>query len=230
MAGSLRIGYVGRLVVEKGLDDALDAMALSTADVRLAIKGEGPYEARLRQRVAALGLQGRVTFEPWGDASEIAPFIRSLDALVLLARTTPQWREQFGRVIIEAQSCGVPVIGADSGAIPSVIGPGGWVVPEADPRSLARLFQELSGALGELAERGLQGRRNVEDRFTFEAVAQSLVEAWKAAAGGRHPSLGSAAGAIPEACRGPRHRQVRVAGRTFEPASRATALRLSPHG
>ena len=104
VAGSLRIGYVGRLVVEKGLDDALDAMALSTADVRLAIKGEGPHEARLRQRVAALGLQGRVTFEPWGDASEIAPFIRSLDALVLLTRTTPKVREQFGRVIIEAQS------------------------------------------------------------------------------------------------------------------------------
>ena len=186
-AGPLRIGYVGRLVVEKGLDDALDAMALSSADVRLAIKGEGPHEAHLRDRVDALSLQGKVTFEPWGDASEIAPFIRSLDALVLLARTTPQWREQFGRVIIEAQSCGVPVIGADSGAIPSVIGPGGWVVPEADPEALACLFQEIARVRGDLAERGLKGRRNVEDRFTFEAVARSLAEAWKAAAGERHP-------------------------------------------
>ena len=65
-AGPLRIGYVGRLVVEKGLDDALDAMALSSADVRLAIKSEGPHEACLRSRVAQLGLQGKVTFEPWG--------------------------------------------------------------------------------------------------------------------------------------------------------------------
>ena len=49
-------------------------------------------------------------------------------------------------MIIEAQSCGVPVIGADSGAIPSVIGPGGWVVPEADPASLASLYQQIAPA------------------------------------------------------------------------------------
>ena len=68
----------------------------------------------------------------------------------------------------------MPVIGADSGAIPSVIGPGGWVVPEADPRSLARLFDRIAGSPPDVAEKGLSGRRNVEDRFTFEAIAQIL--------------------------------------------------------
>ena len=63
-----RIGYVGRLVEEKGLDDALDAIVRSVAPVSLAIMGEGPYESRLRQRVDELGLSGRVTFQGWGIA------------------------------------------------------------------------------------------------------------------------------------------------------------------
>ncbi|MFD0938125.1 glycosyltransferase, partial [Methylobacterium trifolii] len=132
----LRIGYVGRIIEEKGLDEALDAMARATAPVSLAIMGEGPYEAQLRRRAAELGLADRVTIRGWGIPAEVAPFIHGLDALVLLTRTTQAVREQFGRVITEAQACGVPVIGSECGAIPSVVGPGGWIVPERDPEAL----------------------------------------------------------------------------------------------
>ena len=56
----LRVGYVGRLVVEKGLDEALNAMVACRAPVSLAIKGEGPYADPLRSRVKELGLEDRV--------------------------------------------------------------------------------------------------------------------------------------------------------------------------
>ena len=134
----LRIGYVGRLVEEKGLDDALDALALTKSCVSLAIMGEGAYEPALRQRVAELGLQSCVSFQPWGAVTEVADFIRGLDALILLTRTTKVVREQFGRVIVEAQSCGIPVIGSQCGAIPNVVGAGGWIVPERNPRASRR--------------------------------------------------------------------------------------------
>jgi glycosyltransferase involved in cell wall biosynthesis len=181
----LRLGYVGRLLEMKGLDDALDAMVRVRSLVSLAIMGEGAYEARLRQRVAELGLESRVTFQPWAPPAEVARFMRSLDALILLSRTG-KWREQFGRVILEAQRCGVPVIGSDSGAIPDVIGPGGWIVPERDPVALAHCLDAIASRPDdELRNRGLAGQKNVASRFTFEIVAQTLAQAWSEAAATR---------------------------------------------
>jgi glycosyltransferase involved in cell wall biosynthesis len=182
----LRLGYVGRILEEKGLDEALDAMVRARSPVSLAIMGEGAHEARLRQRVAELGLERRVTFQPWRPPAEVAHFIRGLDVLILLSRSTKNWREQFGRVILEAQSCGVPVIGSKSGAIPDVIGPGGWIVPDRDPVALAHCLDAIASQPDdELRNRGLAGQKNVASRFTFEIVAQSLAQAWSEAAATR---------------------------------------------
>lgn len=184
-----RIGYVGRLIEEKGLDEALDAMALGGAPVSFSIMGEGPYEAKLRERVAALGLSERVTFRSWGQPADVADFIRSLDALVLLTRTTRAVREQFGRVIIEAQACGVPVIGSTCGAIPDVVGRGGWIVPERDPNGLRELLNRIAGDAALVRAKGLAARENVLARFTYEAVATALQAACKAAAGAASAKL-----------------------------------------
>ncbi len=178
------IGYVGRLVKEKGLDDALDALARCKAAgclATLAILGEGPHSAALQARVEALGLAGQVKFVPWAAPEQVAVFLNALDALVLLTWTTRDVREQFGRVIIEAQSCGVPVIGSSSGAIPEVVGAGGWIVPEHDPAALARLLTSLAGQPRRLAAAGAAGRRQVAEHYTFPAVAASLRNAWHAA-------------------------------------------------
>jgi glycosyltransferase involved in cell wall biosynthesis len=185
----LRLGYVGRLVADKGLDDALDAMARTRSPVHLAIMGEGPCEAALRERARQLGVAERVSFEGWGAPADVARFIRNLDALVLLTRATPTTLEQFGRVIVEAQSCGVPVIGAATGAIPSVIGDGGWVVPERDPHALAVLLDTIASDAEARRLRGAAGRNNVATRFTYEAIAKDLADAWlaaRASAAGRH--------------------------------------------
>ncbi len=178
----LRIGYVGRLIEEKGLDDVLDAMALPGAPLSFSIMGEGPYETKLRERVAALGLSNRVTFRGWGVPADVADFIRSLDALVLLTRTTRAVREQFGRVIIEAQACGVPVIGSTCGAIPDVVGGGGWIVPERDAKALRELLDRIAGDAAQVRAKGLAARENVQARFTYEAVATAIHAACRAAA------------------------------------------------
>ena len=181
----LTIGYVGRLVEEKGLDDALEAIAHSAAPVVLDIMGEGPDEARLRQRVGALGFGDRVTFRGWGPPQRVAAFLQSLDALVLLTRTTNAVREQFGRVIIEAQACGIPVIGSTCGAIPDVVGDGGWIVPEHDPDSLRRLLEKLAADPAALRAKASAARANVLSRFTYDAVATAIETACRAAASDR---------------------------------------------
>ena len=60
-----------------------------------------------------------------------------MDLLCAPSRTTPRWREQFGRMLIEAMACGVPVIASPSGEIPYVVGDAGVLVPEGDPDGLA---------------------------------------------------------------------------------------------
>ena len=80
-----------------------------------------------------------------------------------------------------SQSCGVPVIGAHSGAIPDVIGDGGWVVPERDVDALTELFDRLASAPEELAKKRASGLANVASRFTFQIIAQILAKAWKEA-------------------------------------------------
>ncbi len=184
-AGMLRLGYVGRIVKEKGLDDALDAMLRCKTRVSLAVMGEGPYESHLRRRIAECGLADRVSFHGWNTAASVARFMQGLDALVLLTRTTKAVCEQFGRVIIEAQSCGIPVIGSECGAIPSVVGAGGWIVPEGAPERLAALFDALAEDPAGRRAQGLAARENVRQRFTFDAVAEALASAWISAAASR---------------------------------------------
>ena len=150
---ALRLGYVGRLIEEKGLDDALVAMKLAHIPAELAIMGEGPYERQLRRRVLQLGLGAKVSFRGWGSASEVAGFIGGCDVTLLLTRTTGAVREQFGRAIIESQACGVPVIGSTCGAIPDVVAEGGWIVPESDPGALAELLNRLQADPGEISSR-----------------------------------------------------------------------------
>jgi len=181
----LHIGYVGRIVEEKGLDDALDAIARTESRVTLAIMGEGPHEGRLHRRAAALGLADRVEMRGWGQPAEVASFLHSLDVLILLTRTTASVVEQFGRVIVEAQSCGIPVIGSSCGAIPSVVGAGGWIVPERSPEKLAALLDRIANDRDTLRAKAQLAQRNVSTRFTYEVVADDLATAWTEAAARR---------------------------------------------
>ena len=101
---------------------------------------------------------------------------------MLPTRTDNAVKEQFGRVIIEAHACGVPVIGSRSGAIPHVVERGGWIVPERDPAALAAILDRLSSSPEEVSACGAAARANVAARFTYGAIARTLAKAWREAA------------------------------------------------
>ncbi len=177
----LALGYVGRLVEEKGIQDALEAMVRMRHPAMLHIIGEGPYEPAIRSQIERLGLGERVSIRGWDKPAAVADFMRGLDALLLLTHTTPAVKEQFGRVIIEAQNCGTPVIGADSGAIPDVVSEGGWIIPQHDPAALAELVDRLAEDRAEIDAKRKLAMENVQARFTYGAIAEQLATAWKAA-------------------------------------------------
>ena len=184
-ARPFRLGYVGRLVPEKGLDDVLLALHQCSAPVELMLLGDGPERAGLLARAAALGLGGRVQMMEPRSPDGVAEFMSSLDALVLMSRTTRTWKEQFGRVIMEAHACGVPVIGSSSGSIPAVVGQGGWIVPEGDAPALAALLTELAASPSRVAAVALACRSDVLRRFGFDVISAALRRAWVRAAAAR---------------------------------------------
>ncbi|MGG2357323.1 glycosyltransferase, partial [Salmonella enterica] len=88
-------------------------------------------------------------------------FIRAQDVTLILTRTTAHVKEQFGRAIIESQASGVPIIGSTCGAIPHVIGAGGWVVAESDPQALAACIRDILAKPDDRLARARAGIENV---------------------------------------------------------------------
>ena len=168
------VGYAGRFVPEKGLADLIDALALCPVDVNLILIGSGPLNQWLSEQREARQLGDRLRIISSLPLEKLPPLMNAMDVLVLPSRTTTSWKEQFGRVLIEAQACATPVIGTRSGAIADVVGAGGLVVPEQDPAALAGAIRHLRDNAGEARRLGESGRRQVLDHFTWQRVAQRM--------------------------------------------------------
>jgi glycosyltransferase involved in cell wall biosynthesis len=175
----LRIGYAGGLLPEKGVDLLLHACAALAAPWRLLVAGEGEQRGALEQLAGDLGVAQHVHFLGRRGSDEMAAFYQGLDALVLPSRTLPNWTEQFGRVLVEAMACAVPVVGSRSGEIPHVIGDGGLVFPEGDAAALAGCLQALAADPAARARLGAAGRGRVLAHYTMRQIAEQTAAVYE---------------------------------------------------
>jgi hypothetical protein len=168
----LRVAYVGRLVPEKGVDIILRAVAALAVPWQLTVLGDGPTRPALERLAGDLALPAdTVRFTGARPHSEVAAIWPSVDVLVLPSRTTPNWREQLGHVLLEAMAHGVTVVGSSSGAIPEVIGPAGIVFPEEDHAALAHALGALAADPARRQALAQAGRDRVRAEFTDERLA-----------------------------------------------------------
>jgi len=175
----LVVGYAGRLAPEKDVATLLRAVAAMRAGAELALAGGGPEQVALTALAGTLGLGGRCRFAGPVDYDAMPDFLRGLDVLVLPSRTTPNWKEQFGRVLVEAMACGTVVVGSDSGAIPEVMGEAGSVFPEGDPAALARTLDDLAARPERRAELRERGLARVQAHYSVERVAEAVGALWR---------------------------------------------------
>jgi glycosyltransferase involved in cell wall biosynthesis len=162
-------GFAGRLVAEKGVHVLIDALG-RVAGARLLVLGDGPERTRLEER-AAVALQGRAYFAGHVPSTAMADWLSALDVLVLPSLRSSTWEEQFGRVLVEAMACGVPVIGSATGEIPHVIGNAGLVVEEGDAASLARAIEDLASSPARRRALAERARSRALDRYTHAHIA-----------------------------------------------------------
>ncbi|MBH28136.1 MAG: glycosyl transferase family 1 [Chloroflexi bacterium] len=179
---SLNIGYIGRLVYEKGVDLLIHVMTRMPKDVRLNVYGSGPELSALRELIDSLQIQDRVLIAPWMESDKIPSLLHTFDVLVLPSRTTASWKEQFGRVLIEAMASGVPVIGSSCGEIPHVIGDAGFVFEENDSFALAEALMRLYSDISLRSQLAQKGRKRVLTHFTQASVASRTAKLYKSLA------------------------------------------------
>jgi len=157
---------------------AADLLWAEGLDFSLLIVGTGPLEGQLRAW-ADRKPQGRVAL-PGSVAHDAVPaHLNAMDLLVVPSRTTRGWKEQFGRVVIEALACGVPVAGSDSGHIPALLSEtgGGVVFAERDPRAMAAALRPLMARPESARALGEAGRQAVLQSYAVTPVAERLYAA-----------------------------------------------------
>lgn len=182
--GPFTVGFVGHLEEHKGIAELVAAR--DRIGCRLLVVGDGSLRPWLEEQAARR--PGEIELLPWTDRSALPGLMARMHVLALpsvevVRRTVAPWigvplREQFGRVLIEAMSLGVPVVATRVGEIPYVLGSAGVIVP---PRDVAA----LAGAFADLRDSPESGRRLAglglarAARFDWERVAEQHVDAWR---------------------------------------------------
>lgn len=186
------LGFVGRLVPEKGLDILLRACVRVNGSWDLIVVGSGPAQEELEGLAERLGIAARITWMGAVPPEDLATVWPRLDTLVLPARTTRQWVEPHGRAVIEAMGFGIPVVGSSSGALPEIIGPAGLVVTEDDVPALTEAIQLLLDTPARRVTFAMEGRRRVMNEYVDAALARKLLAFWERITGKPAPA------AVPE--------------------------------
>lgn len=175
--GRLSILFVGRLADGKGLDVLLRAVGSmpSRAAVSVTVVGGGPKEAAWR--ALARQIEVNVTFRGKLAEAEVHRSMCECDVIVVPSHELPSWREQWGRVVVEAMMTGRAVVTSDCGELPFLVGDPEWVFPQNDHLALARkleLLRSSNGLLGRAA--GHAARRGVQ--YRPDRLADDLLQLW----------------------------------------------------
>ena len=170
-SGPIRLLFVGRLAVEKGVGDLIDACILLAergVDFRLRIIGDGPLASPLRARVATLG--ERVAFSGPSPRAELGAAYADADLACV-----PSLSEPLAGVVLESLAAGTPVLASDVGGNRFMVehGKNGVLVPPSSPAAIASAIEELArdrDALQRLADGTLASLA----RFSWPAIGERI--------------------------------------------------------
>lgn len=188
--GKIVLCTVSRIQRFKGHETVLEAIAKLPAEVRdrfiYLVGGKGPDLEFLKSRATQLGLDENVRWLGFVADEELPSLYSAADLFVLATRDVPEKRsvEGFGLAFLEAQACGTPVVGTNTGGIPDAISDsdGGWLIEQDDVQDLSDILTRLHTNPEEFRTMGIKARERVERSFTWEHYLDRFMAAL--AAGG----------------------------------------------
>ena len=166
---------VGSVTARKGLRTLIEALSCLESPARLAVAGDGPDMASLRQFALQLGVADRIDWLGSIPHDRVPQRVQGASLLCL-----PSLGEPFGMAILEAMASGRAVVAADGPGPRFLVahGRGGLIVPRADARSLAAALRELLSDPRRLVSMGEYNRRRVEREFTWDRMVDDLEGAY----------------------------------------------------
>jgi glycosyltransferase involved in cell wall biosynthesis len=164
------IGFVGRFVAEKGVSALTRVLPRLHGGWRALFVGGGPLQGELDRFAAAYPGRVRVLTDVAHD--EVPLHLNAMDVLCAPSQATARWREQFGRMLIEAMACGVPVVASRSGEIPHVVGDAGVIVAEGDASAWIRALDTLLADRDRRMRLAAAGLERVRQRYAWPVVAR----------------------------------------------------------
>jgi glycosyltransferase involved in cell wall biosynthesis len=170
------IGFVGRIVREKGVLVLVEAAARLGSDFRLLFVGTGDAKGEISKLGFQLGIADRIKFVDPVPHTEIIPYLNCMDVLALPSLTVPHWKEQFGHVLIEAMACEVSVIGSNSAEIPNVIGDTGLIFKEGDVEELSEKLRLMISDVDLRNKLAVKGRERVTQHYSHSIIAGKIHE------------------------------------------------------
>ncbi|NJE29753.1 glycosyltransferase family 1 protein [Thermococcus sp. 18S1] len=168
--------YVSRMSPRKGPHVLLNAFSGIT-DATLVMAGSGEMLPFLKAQAKFLGIEDRVRFLGYVDGSLLPRLFGMADVFVLPSTTA----EAFGIVILEAMAAGVPVVATDVGGIPEIIrnSESGLLVSPGNELELRNAIQKLLLDEGLRRWFGSNGRRAVEERYSWKKVTEGIEKAYE---------------------------------------------------
>lgn len=169
--GTPTLAIVAQMIPRKGhevLFKALPEVLEKHPAVQVLVFGRGPLEESLRRLAQASGLQQCVRFE--GYRTDMASVYPCIDLLV-----HPAFMEGLGVSLLEAASCGVPIVACRAGGIPEIVRDGinGYLVEPGDSKGLAKAINALLDHPARLAEFGTAGRKLVLEEFSIPHMVEA---------------------------------------------------------
>jgi glycosyltransferase involved in cell wall biosynthesis len=174
--------FVGNLVAVKRLDRLLEATALllpRRPDLRVSLVGDGILREELEAAARALGVSGRVRFEGARPFEEVVHWLRRARLMVMTSEM-----EGLPQAMIEAMSCGVPVVIAETGDVTTLArhGENAWIVSPPTARAFAEAIDRLLGDPA-LHARLVDGCLAMRERFRRDYGMEAAVAEWRRAFG-----------------------------------------------
>ena len=169
LKNGFRLLCVSRLIERKGMDYLFQAVAaIKDLKIQVGLVGTGSHEQKLKRKAKELGIEGRVHFYGYKPPHELARLYNQADIFVL-----PSLSESFGMVLLEAMSCGLPIIASQVGGIPEIVesGKNGILVSSG---SAAEIEKAVRCLLDDPLLRSRLSQNNISkirSQFTWDKIA-----------------------------------------------------------